>query len=284
VFTDEPVTPTRLETLLDLLRGTRHQFDREKLGLVLQPDELPEVGAESKRAQTRSVIRAATDLGLVDEAGGTLRLTFKAGDERGTREIVLQAIDERVLASTDVEPYFAPFFAWLLGLGAAGEVKRSSHDWSVAFETAAFGGRSEKNPFNATKYDGLHRWMGYAGLGWYDPGEIFQPNPYERLTRRLPAIFAGDRRLTGDEFIRRVGACCPELDGGDIFVRFSPGWRPEARACTPGLSHALVDLHLDGRIVLTCARDSGGWSIAAAEPPSDGRTLQSSRLDFVELA
>lgn len=284
MFTDDPVTPTRLETLIDLLRGTRHQFDREKLGMVLQPAELPKVDEDSKRNQTASVIKAAKDLDLVDDSGPTLRLTFKGSDPRSTREIVLQALDARVLAGRDVEPYFAPFYAWLLGLGPRAEVDRSAHDWSVEFETAVFGGRSEKNPFNSAKYDGLQRWFAYTGLGWYDARGIFQPNPYERLSRRLPAIFGERRRLSGDEFMRSLAECCPELDGGALFVEFSPGWRSDARACTLGLSHALVDLHLDGQIVLTCVSDSEGWSIAAAEPPSDGRTLLSSRIDFVELA
>ena len=284
MFTDQPVTPTRLETLIDLLRGTRHQFDREKLGAVLQPDELPGVDPDKNRLQTTVAVRAATDLGLVDESGSMLRLTFKGSDSRSTREIVLHALDARVLAGRDVEPYFARFYAWLLGLGSAAEVNRSAHDWSVEFETAVFGGRSEKNPFNSAKYDGLHRWLAYAGLGWYDVKGIFQPNPYERLARRLPAIFGEHRRLSGDEFMRNMAECCPELDGGALFVEVLPGWRRDARTCTLGLSHALVDLHLDGRIVLTCTPDSEGWSIAAAEPPSDGKTLLSSRIDFVELA
>jgi hypothetical protein len=284
VFTDQPVTPTRLETLIDLLRGTRHQFDREKLGLVLQPDELPKVTEDSRRDQTRAVVKAAKDLGLLDDAGTALRLTLRKGETRPAREIVLQALDERVLAHAEVEPYFALFYAWLLGQGGEADVRRTSEGWAVAFETTVFPGGRPQNPFNVPKHDGLHRWMAYAGLGWYDTEGVFQANPYERVARSLASIFGSERRLPGDEFLQRLCDRCPELDGGALFVLANPGWQRDARACTPGLSHALVDLHLDGRLVLTCARDSGGWSIAAAEPPSDGRTLLSSRIDFVEAA
>lgn len=280
MFTDQPVTPTRVETLIDLLRETRYQFDREKLGMVLQPDELPGVDPDGKRAQTSVAVRAALELGLVEESTRAVRLTFERGDARTTRQIVLAALDDRVLANDDVEPYFAPFYAWLLAQGRDAATRRNAGEWARSFEQAIYQGRSPNNPFNAAKYDGLRRWLAYAGLGWFDPERVFQPNPYERVARRLEIIFDGDDRLSGDEFLARVGECCPELDGGAVFGRFAPGWRREARTCTLGLSHALVDLHLDRRITLICSRDSGGWSIAAASPPVDG-PMHSSRIDFV---
>lgn len=283
MFTDQPVTPTRVETLVDLLRQTRYQFDREKLGMVLQPDELPKVGADSRRTQTSVAVRAAVELGLVEETARGLRLTFERGDPRPTRDVVLQAVDERVLSGEDVEPYFARFYAWLLNEGRAADTRRNGDEWAKAFETAVYQGRSPNNPFNGAKYDGLKRWIAYAGLGWFDPRGVFQPNPFGRVSRRLDAIFGGDDALPGDEFMARVGECCPELDGGAVFVRALPAWRREATTCTLGLSHALVDLHLARQLRLTCARDSGGWSIAAAAPPVEG-TMQSARIDFVARA
>lgn len=283
MFTDEPVTPARVETLVELLRRSRYQFDRQKLGAALQPGELPDVGADAGRVQAAVALRAAVELRLVDDEGPALRTAFAASDRRSTRELVLAAIDDHVLRHTEVEPYFAPFYAWTLGLGRKADAERSREEWAVAFETDAFGGRSANNPFNAVKHLGLHRWYAYAGLGWYDPQKVFQANPYDRLARALPVIFAGQGRLSGDEFMDRLAAACPELDGGAVFTRYAQGWSRDARTCTLGLSHALVDLHAADRIVLTCTRDSAGWSIAAAAPPMGG-SISSSRIDYVEMA
>ena len=43
-----------------------------------------------------------------------------------------------------------------------------------------------------------------------------------------------------------------------------------------------IDLHFDRVIRLFCAADSRGWSIEAAQPPNDGDTLRSGRVDYVE--
>src|SRR5262249_35566226 len=119
------------------------------------------------------------------------------------------------------------------------------------------------------------------GLGWYDTGGVFQPNPFERIRRCLGKIFAGEVKLTSEAFMQRLTEACPELDGGTIFKRVDQTYDPAAKVCTLGLSHALIDLHQDGWIRLDCPRDSRGWSIETAEPPSDG--LQSGRINTVEL-
>jgi hypothetical protein len=124
--------------------------------------------------------------------------------------------------------------------------------------------------------------MGYMGLGWYDPSGVFQPNPYFRLQRSLRTIFGKTKRLSIDEFMSRLASACPELDGGDIFKRSNKQYDTQARNCTLGLSHALVDLHLDDYIKLFCPQDSRGWSVESAEPPSE-EALKSGRIATVEL-
>jgi hypothetical protein len=183
-----------------------------------------------------------------------------------------------------VEPYFALFYSYLLSLNAEGGVKKTGDEWSRDFERDVLGGQRSDNPFNRDKWTGLNRWVGYAGLGWYDPGDNFQPNPYGRLLRRLPALFAGEKKLTGEAFMQNMSTACPELDGGSLFMQAhkSRAYEPAAKVCTLGLSHALIDLHQDGWIRLNCPRDSRGWSIELAEPPSDD-LMRSGRIDSIEL-
>lgn len=284
MFTDDPVTPTKVETLLDLLRNTRRKFDRDTLLKVFQPEELPAVRSDSSRLQAKRTIKAASELGLIaDSSDGAIELAIECPSSKSSREVLLDALDRIVLGAVEVEPYFAPFYSYLLFLGPQALVDRNGNDWSIAFERDVHGGQRTDNPFNDPKYTGLHRWYAYAGLGWYGPSGIFQPVPTERLSRRLSAIFGEEPRLSIVAFMDRLSDACPELDGGKIFSDTNRDYQPEGQTCTLGLSQALIELHEDGVIVLECPRDARGWSIKAAAPPNDGEFLVSDRIDFVQL-
>jgi hypothetical protein len=57
----------------------------------------------------------------------------------------------------------------------------------------------------------------------------------------------------------RLSAAWPELDGDEIFRQADPAWQPSEKKCTLGLSHALIEFHLDDVIRLSCPADSAGW-------------------------
>lgn len=283
MFTDGPVTPTRLETLINLMREfSRREITREILFDLLQPETLPNVDPK-KRDGAEQTLAAARDLGLlIEDTEKRLKLTFESTDKHSSRQIILNALDEKVLANEDVEPYFARFYSYLLGLNSEGIKNRTRVEWVSRFERDAFAGNFPPNPFNADKVSGLNRWFSFTGLGWYDTSGVFQPNPYERLLRRLPLIFGKEKKVTGEVFMQRLTQYCPELDGGEIFRMANRSYNSEVKICTLGLSHALIDLHQEKKIRLVCPRDSRGWSIELAEPPS-GDGLDSSRIDSIEF-
>lgn len=284
MFTDQPVTPTRVETLLNLMREfSDRKITREILIDLLQPDGLPD--RNPNKTQAKQAVSAATELGLIEaDSENRLKPTFKSNDKRDSRQILLEALDEKVLQNTNVEPYFALFYGYLLALNSDGAKQQTGDKWASEFQRDVFGEERPANPFNDTKLTGLNRWFGFVGLGWYDTNRVFQPNPYERLLRRLPLIFGKNKKLTSENFMQKLAEFCPELDGGEIFLlahRFR-NYDSAAKVCTLGLSHALIDLHQDGKIRLICPRDSRGWSIEAAQPPS-GDGLDSSRIDSIEF-
>lgn len=285
MFTDGPVTPMRVETFINTIRqlGTR-KLDREKLLKLHQPEGLPGLKEDSRRDQAARTFTAARELGLIEvEDSGRVQLSFDRNDSRLTRTIVLEALDEQVLGgSLETEPYFALFYSFLLSLGKEGTTNRSGDEWAVEFERAVFAGERPPNPFNSTKYSGLLRWFHYSGLGWHDSKGIFQANPFDRVLRRLPVIFDDKKELSSEEFMAGLSESCPELDGGDVFKRAHAGWNPEGKNCTLGLSHALVELHAENKIRLHCPRDSRGWSIIEADPPTD-QTVRSYRIEKIEL-
>lgn len=279
MFTDNPVTPVRLEILIGLLRHAPRGLSRNEVYRLLQPEPLkPDTGSSSPAAAT---VKAALDLELAEEQSGKLSLKRKEPDARAA---ILRAFDARVLASADVEKYFALFYAYYLGLGKRVYAYRASNkeQWAEQFNSAVYGDAAQDNRFNGTKLTGLHRWFNYVGLGWFDPVGEFQANPYERLQRALPIIFGPQKKLEVDDFIAQLAGVCPELDGGSLFIQSNRGWSAADRRCTLGLSCALIELHLDKIIRLSCPADSSGWDIRDAEPPG-GDSFGSSKIAAVEL-
>ncbi|MFN7919073.1 MAG: hypothetical protein U0Q16_03195 [Bryobacteraceae bacterium] len=280
MFTDDMVTPTRLEVLIDVLRDYgRREWSRADLVGVLQPKGLPDLSPNSKQAEV--TIRAAKELGIVTEESQVVRLS-RFEKDLSTRQLLLEVLDDKVLGSTEIEFFYAPFYSYLLSLNADGAQKLDGDQWAIGFARDCPAAARTENAFNKPKYTGLNRWYPYSGHGWFDSEGVFQPNPYERVCRRLDRIFGTERKLSGDEFFSRVARDCAELDGGEIFCRAVAAYDRKRRIATQGLSHALIDLHADGVIRLICPPDSRGWSIEAAQPYNDGKTLLSGRIDYVE--
>jgi hypothetical protein len=288
MFSDQPVTPRRLEIVVDVVAeyGRSSVLRREQLLELLQPETLPNFNpnAESPRVASEQAVRAARDIGLIEEVEGGWRIVEVVTTRRGrdSRSLVLAAVDERVLNDTDVEPYFSLFYSYLLGLGAEADAHRDDQEWATAYNDVLHRGTLGNNPLNGTKVRGLWRWYPYAGLGWVDSGDVFQCEPYERVRRALPKVFGAERRLEADAFARALASTCPELDGGRLFQHANPESAADTRAFSLGLAQALIGLHEDKVIVLDCPRDSRGWDLSAGEPTDDGATLRSSRLDGVE--
>lgn len=278
MFTDGPTTPLRVETLLTLVREMGRRAQRDTLRAVFQPQGLDRKGNSSAFDQT---FRAAEELKLIQVKEGQA----SAVPEKTIpiRVALQEALDREVLAHTGVEPYFALFYAFVLGTPRSSMSGRTRDDWVAEFNRVLFEGESVSNRFNPDKLSGLHRWLRYAGLGWYDSKDSFQCLPVPRLLRCLERIFQKERRMMGEAFMAAVARECPELDGGEVFLRANPPWDPAQKQCTAGFAQALVALHEDGWIRLHGAPDSRGWSLALAEPPNDGKTLRSVYLDEVEL-
>lgn len=281
MFSDKLATPTRVETLLDLLRSQpKRRWTEHHAAGLLQPAELPGVREGSKQAE--AMIAAAAELGLVERGKEYLRLTFAHDDPRDSRAILCAAIDERVLGSLEIEPYFGPFYSFLLGQGRGADEDRSRDYWVTAFREA-YAPAKGSNPFNETKLTGLRRWYSYVGLGWSDPREVFQCDPYQRLLRRLPALFGDDTELPAPQFFARLAGACPELDGGEMYRAAVTGYAAGSRRCSLGLSRALVELHQDNVLRLSCPTDSDGWWIDEVDPPRDPVHIQSDRIDRIAL-
>jgi hypothetical protein len=283
MFTDSPATPVRVEVLLDVLVKYPKGLKRDVIYDLLQPVPLSEGGQLTAKDTISSVLQ----LGLVvEEEKSTIKLSTEYNNRKSPQYNILKTADSMVLSRLEVEYHLALFYAYYLGLNK--EIyKRADfgrEDWVNEFNKDVFNNEPQNNPFNKTKHTGLDRWLSYLGLGWYDSSEQFQANPYERVHRSLPIIFGSKSKIDSDQFMVKLGEVCPELDGGQIFLQANRyrSYKPEAKQCTLGLSHALVDLHEDEIIKLDCPVDSRGWNIGLAQPSRDD-TIKSDRITLVEL-
>ncbi|MDZ4818190.1 MAG: hypothetical protein SGJ20_04370 [Planctomycetota bacterium] len=280
MFTDAITTPARLEVLIDVLRNLRRDkrvVDADMLYNLLQPDGLPHVNPQ--RGQAKAVLRAAKELSLVEDDGG--RLVLVGADKMGkraTRELLLEAFDRIVLSGISVEPYFALFYAYMLSVGSS-DVGRKGDEWARDFNRDVFQDQAMPNPFNAEKVTGMHRWMRWAGLGWYDSSESFNCNPYGRVRRALSGIFGKAKRLDDEAFIVSLGQACPELDGGALFAKAANNNNQSQHLLSIGLAQALLDLHDEGIIRLDASQDAEGWGLEQSDPTG----LSGPRLVAIEL-
>lgn len=265
MFTDQPVTPMRLEVLIDLLRKFPDGLTRKQLHLLLQPEPL----SRGDFSLSNETVKAAQQLGLLIDAGkGILACTPGCIKRRTSREAILEAFDEKVLGGTVVEPYLTLFYAFVLGQGKELNLRAKNTNQALftSFKDNVFPHGFSDEAFNTTKIGGLYRWFSYLGLGWFDPAGNFQANPCERLARSFEDIFKGKKKLECDEFMSRLAKACPDLDGGKIFQQANPKYSAPDRRCSLGLSHALLEMHQDGAIRLSCPADSKGWSLVDADP------------------
>jgi hypothetical protein len=280
MFSDQPVTPLHVESILSFVRtyASKRSFTRDAVKDSFQP-----ASVTPNQTQSLEALKAAIEIELVSESEDKVITPNKAlTGQLAIDECLKAALDEKVLGTLDVEPYFALFYSFMLGRdqNAFGKTR---DEWAIDFNREVFDNKLPSNKFNSTKVSGLHRWFSYMGLGWYDQSGDFNCNPFSRVARRLPILFGQKKKLESDAFFSALSVACPELDGGEIFLQANRRYEPSAKQCSLGLSHALIDLHYNQLIILHCPKDSAGWSIAIAGPPSDGKTLIGDRISQVEL-
>ena len=98
----------------------------------------------------------------------------------------------------------------------------------------------------------------------------------------MNSIFGKEKKIPGDQFMIKLAEVCPELDGGEMFLQANKNYDANAKECTMGLSQALVGLHEEGFVRLTCPIDSRGWNLEKANPGRDDY-IKSDRLELIEM-
>lgn len=286
MFIDNPTVPVQLEVVVDLLYSIRQKNAKpDSVKSLLQPKGLPDLTPASKQAVNHLNATRELKLALPDDEGN-LRLTYAIrGGRPFARDAIIDAFDNVVLSSANVEPWFGRFYGFLITQNDDWVPPEASLRTEICtrFHDALPGHIERANPLNETKLGQYLRWYTYVGLGWRDPARFFIPDPTVRLLRMLPKIFENTKRLDAAPFMAAVAASCPELDGGTLFMDGAGGYDSSVRECTRALAVALRNLHDSGVICLECPQDSVGWSLERGGSVRDKQHLQSDRFDRVVL-
>lgn len=118
------------------------------------------------------------------------------------------------------------------------------------------------------KYQAAVYWARYLGfverLSIKPVAEKVVADPTRAITTRLPHLFAGERELTIQAFVQRLGAQIPVLDGGQVWMEMAGHLK------TPTLAHhhlslatsfALLRLERAGKIKLREISDADAWEL-----------------------
>lgn len=114
---------------------------------------------------------------------------------------------------------------------------------------------------NDTRWNGLRAWMPY--LGFARDGATWDIDPTEAVRDALAEIFGTAKTLQVGDFLERLGAELPVLDGGkyrrevEAVLRTGAWPKPEENSISTSLSRALQRLDREGSIKLEQRSDAG---------------------------
>jgi hypothetical protein len=260
MFMDKPVPSNRLETLAKILIAKNMpSLCDYTLNNLLAPTSLPEFeGSHSK-----NIISAGKEIGLINYVENSKKIKKLSSNGKNAKEFLLEYLDDKVLSDVTVEPYFARFYSYVLSreIPLTNDAEAMTKLTELAREDIA--GFRGNNRFNEVKLRSYLPWYFYLGLTQVNKKSspiTSETYPYERIKRKLKDIFTTSKKLPVDVFMEHLGNSCPELDNGEIFCSVNSNQGSGERTITLGVSNVLIELHMNGHIVLDCPLDSDGWN------------------------
>ncbi len=230
------------------------------------------VGLNPKPYQGRQTLHRWTQLGLFIESDGVVRVAPSAAtvgldDVDGLRALMLEVVlSERnnpqlrldALEHGD-DPSLAGDFTRALCWTLAQDVYvfEPTHLGVEALQAAQ---RVKPTPFvNDTRWQGFVEWAGFLGFMWSTPRPMI--NPAAAIRWVLPSLFGAQPTLTQDQFLGRLAARLPVLDGGSYreLVERSIGAAPRTpkeNDLSISLSAALLQLEASGALRLEARSDA----------------------------
>ena len=219
MFMDSTATSNRLETLAKVLMAKDlPQMDEKSLKALLAPTSLTNYAPLSPN----ELLKAGKLIGLVTYCKDTKLINKISSDGKNAKQKLLEILDDKILSRTDIEPYFAKLYAYILFTDQELSNNEKLIEALILEVNKKFLGFDQNNQLNYTKLSSYLPWYSYFGLTQTMKQEgrnvLSEAYPYERIARKLNNIFNSKQELLIDEFMQNLGSNCPELDCGEILM------------------------------------------------------------------
>ena len=275
IINDSQVEPRRLRVILQLV-SDMDAPTREDVSHLAQLPVLLE-SASSKLSASETIHRVAVNSGQISENDdNTLSLLVEpkhiatmSSFQEHMRQVLMGITEE-----SQSNYLFNLFSAWYAVQNEDVLYKLVYEGYDVAFnkEMSTYVSTANERLFNTTKLNGWRKWAEFLGLGWImslGPRSILIPDATKRVQAILPEIFLDHKILNFSQFMERLAALCPELDGGQLFNycwSISHGAERRGNRLSLMLSTALRTLATLNKVTLINEADSSNvWTLYPAE-------------------
>jgi hypothetical protein len=269
------VTPQRVHALLKTVKELQHA-KRESIQDILQPRILS--ANDGKQNTINKIITQALRFNLITkDEQEVLRLAPDIPKKIEDLSVYRQFLQSR-FCGIDIETednyILNCFTAWFAVQNEKAILPKQSETLAEYFNQQMFPSEQEDSDeretrkFNSTKYNGWLSWASF--LGWVkNYGNVTVPDATYRLLGILSDVLNDKNKISITEFIARMSAVCPELDGGNLFIRAWESSRPTeeyGKKLTLMVSTALRTCEKLGYLELTTEPDASDvWQLYDAE-------------------
>ncbi|MCC7066692.1 MAG: hypothetical protein IT456_28110 [Planctomycetes bacterium] len=247
-----------------------------------------------RQDRAKSTINTWVKLGFFDRDGDDVRLSPKlpaAVLDRKSGEAALRSVlRELVLREDNNDPFwgsegikasdFTRGLAWCLAMDPL-RLHGNGYDAvnRLELDTLPEGVEVFRND---TRWNGFKTWAVFLGFGWaarFPKSGTLVVDPAPAIRDALPGIFAGAAELTQRDFIKRLAAKLPILDGGSYRAKVQDKldrgqWpQPQSGTASASLSLGLLRLKFEGAIDFDDRADPAAGRMVLTG--RDGRTVTS---------
>ena len=231
-------------------------------------------------------LNQSTMLGVVEESDDVVHLSDSSQNALET-ESFTKFLREQVMEKRhNREPWgsqegardLTNGLAWFLSLPATGlpETFGGRGTNVQTIQAQQFGERreGEENNWpivNQERWVNFQRWACGLGFAWKTPTGITVPDPTAALRDVIPEVFAGERRLPADDFLKAIAKVVPVVDGGTyrkfVQVNLAEDQSPDSsRQLSQALTDALRRLERASEITIEGRDDAPARHDATGRP------------------
>jgi hypothetical protein len=270
VISNFPVMPNRIMAVAEYLLGLGADGgDLDQIQGQLSPLTKAQDDAEEKGSvMAEYVLREMKSLGmLVRCEAGTFALCdelLEAGKsghlEQAVRAYLFATMTDPACARTRGQDEVPDALAWLLAQDPFKPLSWKGEHAQRLKDQLDEGDDLRKLAGNDQLFQNLVYWSRYLGFAQRIGNDAIVPDPTEVVGSTLPSVFGGEKEITIEAFVQRLGRAISVLDGGharqQLEARMRDNYLRPDKTLSRSLSLALTRLELRGLLKLNKPSDA----------------------------